>query len=91
MNTLAKLVSSCLLLPAALAAADAPRKECLGRLSFNVPESIEWATFSKGYTLRISQGGGHGFGLKVGADGDNARYGEFGAVVIPPEIRARQK
>ena len=81
MNTLAKLVAFCLLLPAAFAAADAPRKECLGRLSFNVPESIEWATFSKGYTLRISQGGGHGFGLKVGADGDNATYGEFGAVI----------
>jgi len=50
-------------------------------MTFIVPESIEWATFSKDYTLRISQGGGHGFGLNVGADGDNATYGEFGAVI----------
>ncbi|MGY8811832.1 MAG: T6SS immunity protein Tli4 family protein [Pseudomonadales bacterium] len=81
MNTLAKLVTFCLLLTSTFTAADAPHKECLGRLSFNVPESVEWATFSKDYTLRISQGGGHGFGLKVGADGDNATYGEFGAAI----------
>ncbi len=76
-----KIIGFALLFPASLLAAESLRQECLGRLTFDVPESIEWATFSKDYTLRISQGGGHGFGLKVGADGDNATYGEFGAVI----------
>ena len=81
MNTLAKLVTFCLLLPAAFAAADAPRRECLGRLTFDVQEDIEWATFNADRTMQISKGGGHGFGLKVGADGDYATYGELGAVI----------
>ncbi|MEH6567321.1 MAG: T6SS immunity protein Tli4 family protein [Halopseudomonas sp.] len=81
MKAVVPFIGSVLLLISQYTIAEVTRQECLGRMNFVVPESIEWATFSKGYTLRISQGGGHGFGLKVGADGDNATYGEFGAVI----------
>jgi len=65
----------------ALSAAASPRQECLGRLTFDVPEEIEWATFNADRTMQISKGGGHDFSDMVAARGDNATYGEFGAVI----------
>ena len=81
MKTILKLLGCCLALPVGLATADEPRQECLGRLTFGVPEEIEWATFNAGRTMQISEGGGHDFSDMVAARGDNATYGEFGAVI----------
>ncbi|MGM8937023.1 hypothetical protein ACS8E9_19485, partial [Pseudomonas neustonica] len=81
MKTILKLLGCCLTLPVGLATADEPRQECLGRLTFDVPEEIEWATFNANRTMQISQGGGHDFSDMVAARGDNATYGEFGAVI----------
>lgn len=79
----------CLSLGAAVA--DTPRQECLGRLTFDVPEEIEWATFHADYIHRVSDGGGHGFGLKVGAKGDLASYDFNGLIIHVSDIVERSE
>lgn len=75
------IINFFLIMTSALSAAASPRQECLGRLTFDVPEEIEWATFNADRTMQISKGGGHDFSDMVAARGDNATYGEFGAVI----------
>ena len=78
-------------LPLGLALADMPRQECLGRMTFEVPEEIEWATFHADYIHRVSDGGGHGFGLKVGAKGDLATYDFKGLVIHVSDLVDRSE
>jgi|TARA_R110000796_G_scaffold128939_5_gene244612 hypothetical protein len=75
------ILAGALCLTTGIAFAETPRQECLGRLTFDVPEAMEWATFNADYTNRVSKGGGHGFSLKVGAKGDSGWY-DFNGVVI---------
>jgi len=77
------------MIPAGMALADASRQECLGRMTFEVPEDMQWATFHSEYTDRISKGGGHGFGLKVGAKGDNGSYDYDGLTIYVSDIVGR--
>ncbi|SDR86879.1 hypothetical protein SAMN05216198_0635 [Halopseudomonas litoralis] len=78
-------------LPLGFALADTPRQECLGRLTFDVPEEMEWATFHADYIHRVSDGGGHGFGLKVGAKGDLASYDFKGLIIYVSDIVERSE
>ncbi|WP_339458200.1 T6SS immunity protein Tli4 family protein [Pseudomonas sp. EA_105y_Pfl2_R69] len=91
MKTIFQYLSLSLLIPAGMALADASRQECIGRMTFDVPEEMQWATFHAEYTNRISKGGGHGFGLKVGAKGDNASYDYDGLVLYVSDIVERSK
>ncbi|MEZ2744505.1 T6SS immunity protein Tli4 family protein [Halopseudomonas bauzanensis] len=87
-----RLVSAIIgILPLGLALADMPRQECLGRMTFDVPEEMEWATFHADYIHRVSDGGGHGFGLKVGAKGDLATYDFKGLVIHVSDIVDRSE
>ncbi len=86
MKTLFQYLSLGLLIPAGIVLADTPRQECIGRMTFDVPEDMQWATFHSDYTNRISKGGGHGFGLKVGAKGDNAHYDYDGLGIYVSDI-----
>ncbi|GGI90310.1 T6SS immunity protein Tli4 family protein [Halopseudomonas pertucinogena] len=67
------------------------RKECLGRHVFEVPEDIEWAVFHPEYINRVSEGGGHGFGRKVGAKGDSTVYGPYGSTIKVSAIVERSQ
>ena len=78
---IASFICIFLLLQSGLTTAEPIRQECLGRLTFDVQEDIEWATFNADRTMQISKGGGHDFSDMVAARGDNANYGEFGAVI----------
>ncbi|HGP0213987.1 TPA: T6SS immunity protein Tli4 family protein [Pseudomonas aeruginosa] len=49
-------------------------QECLGRMTFGVPEQIEWATYDSSRVGQISKGGGHNFTTEVTAVGDNGSY-----------------
>ena len=80
-----------LCLPSGFTAAESPRQECLGRLTFDVPEEMEWATFHADYIHRVSDGGGHGFGLKVGAKGDLASYDFNGLVIHVSDVVERSE
>ncbi|WP_339490367.1 T6SS immunity protein Tli4 family protein [Pseudomonas sp. EL_65y_Pfl2_R95] len=82
MNKLLLSVSLLLLLPTQFVHADANRKECIGRLTFDVTEDMKWATFNAAYVDRITDGGGQGFSKKVGAPGDHANYGDNEGPVI---------
>ena len=66
--------------------ADQPRQECLGRHVFEVPEDMQWAVFHPEYIYRVSEGGGHGFGRKVGAKGDSVVYSPYGAIIKVSDI-----
>ncbi|MUI92170.1 hypothetical protein GNQ29_30745 [Pseudomonas aeruginosa] len=36
-------------------------QECLGRVTFEIPEEMEWATYDASRVWQISKGGGHNF------------------------------
>ena len=74
MKTLLTYLGLGLLVPAGLALADTPRQECLGRLTFAVPEDMQWAVYRADHTLLITEGGGHGFTRKIFSSGDAASY-----------------
>ncbi|WP_193073842.1 T6SS immunity protein Tli4 family protein [Pseudomonas sp. FME51] len=80
-----------LCLPSGFTAAESPRQECLGRLTFDVPEEMEWATYDAERTFRISSGGGHNFTSKVAAKGDLASYDFNGVVIRVSDIVARSE
>lgn len=62
MKNLFRYLSLGLVIPTAMALADAPRQECLGRTTFDVPEDMQWATYDGQRTDRITDGwGGHIF------------------------------
>ncbi|WP_221636236.1 hypothetical protein, partial [Pseudomonas aeruginosa] len=49
-------------------------QECLGRVTFEIPEEMEWATYDASRVWQISKGGGHNFTAEVTAVGDNGSY-----------------
>ena len=85
------IFAAILCLPLGVALADAPRQECLGRMTFNVPEEMEWATYDAERTFRISSGGGHNFTSKVAAKGDLASYDFKGVVIRVSDIVNRSE
>ena len=58
MKTLFQYLSLGLLVPAGIALADTPRQECIGRMTFDVPEEMQWAVYNADHTHRITEGGG---------------------------------
>ncbi len=49
-------------------------QECLGRVTFEIPEEMERATYDASRVWQISKGGGHNFTAEVTAVGDNGSY-----------------
>lgn len=78
-----------MIIPAGMALADMPRQECLGRMTFDVPEDMQWAVYNAEYTDRITEGGGHGFTPKVYASGDAASYDYDGLTIFVSDIVER--
>ncbi|WP_256573094.1 T6SS immunity protein Tli4 family protein [Pseudomonas sp. CC6-YY-74] len=89
MKRIFQYLSLCLLIPAGMALADAPRQECIGRMTFDVPEVMQWAVYNADHTNRITEGGGHGFTKKVYASGDNASYDYDGLTIYVSDIVER--
>lgn len=90
MKTIFQYLSLGLLIPAGMALADAPRQECIGRMTFDVPEDMQWATYSAQRTYKISDGwGGHIFTPKVTAKGDTGSYDYDGLVIRVSDIVER--
>ena len=90
MKSFFQYLSLGLMIPAGLALADAPRQECLGRITFDVPEEIQWATYSAQRTNRITDGGGgHIFTPKVTAKGDVGSYDYDGLTIRVSDIVER--
>ena len=86
MKTLLTYLGFGLLVPAGLALADTPRQECLGRLTFTVPEDMQWAVYRADHTLLITEGGGHGFTRKIFSSGDVASYDYDGLTIRVSDI-----
>jgi hypothetical protein len=80
-----------LCLATSLTFAEAPRQECLGRLTFDVPEEMDWATYDAERTFRISTGGGHNFTSKVTAKGDSGWYDFNGLLIRVSDIVERSE
>lgn len=78
-----------LIIPAGLALADAPRQECLGRMTFDVPEDMQWAVYEAEHTNRITEGGGHGFSPQVYGGGDAGSYDYDGLTIFVSDIVER--
>lgn len=89
MKSLFRYLSLGLIIPAGMALADTPRQECLGRMTFGVPEDMQWAVYNAGRTDRITEGGGHGFTPKVYASGDAASYDYDGLTIFVSDIVER--
>ncbi|WP_312910806.1 T6SS immunity protein Tli4 family protein [Stutzerimonas nitrititolerans] len=89
MKTLFQYLSLGLLIPAGIALADTPRQECLGRMTFDVPEEMQWAVYNADHTHRITEGGGHGFTNKVYASSDNGSYDYDGLTIYVSDIVGR--
>ena len=85
------IFAAILCLPSGFTAAESPRQECLGRLTFDVPEEMEWATYDAERTFRISSGGGHNFTSKVAAKGDLVFYDFKGVVILVSDIVDRSE
>ncbi|MFJ2464637.1 hypothetical protein [Pseudomonas sp. NPDC087615] len=62
------LVGSC-----EISSAEEPKKECIGRTTFNALESMEWATYPTAKHL-ISEGGGHTFSNNISAEHEYLSY-----------------
>ncbi|SES16773.1 MULTISPECIES: hypothetical protein [unclassified Pseudomonas] len=69
--------------------ADPVRQECLGRLTFDAPENIEWSTFAADEEL-ISNGGGHIFTDHVSAKGDYVSYDYDGLTIRISRVVMRE-
>jgi len=89
MKTLFQYLSLGLLIPAGIVLADTPRQECIGRMTFDVPEEVQWAVYNADHTNRITEGGGHGFTNKVYASSDNAHYDYDGLGIYVSDIVER--
>ena len=89
MKSFFRYLSLGLIIPAGMALADTPRQECLGRMTFDVPEDMQWAVYNADRTDRISEGGGHGFTPKVYASGDAASYDYDGLTIFVSDIVER--
>ncbi|WP_237751000.1 T6SS immunity protein Tli4 family protein [Gallaecimonas xiamenensis] len=90
MKSLSRYLSLGLVIPTAMALADVPRQECLGRTTFDVPEDMQWATYDGQRTDRITDGwGGHIFTPKVTAKGDVGSYDYDGLTIRVSDIVER--
>lgn len=90
MRVLFHYLSLGLIIPAGMALADAPRQECLGRIIFDVPEEMQWATYDGQRTDRITDGrGGHVFTPKVTAKGDVGSYDYDGLTIRVSDVVGR--
>ncbi len=89
MKTIFQYLSLGLIIPAGMALADVPRQECLGRMTFEVPEDMQWAVYRANHTHRITEGGGHGFTRKVFSSGDTASYDYDGLTIYVSDIVER--
>jgi hypothetical protein len=90
MRSFFQYLSLGLILPAGMALADTPRQECLGRMTFDVPEEMQWATYSAQRTDRITDGrGGHVFTPRVTAKGDVGSYDYDGLTIRVSDIVER--
>ena len=90
MKSFFRYLSLGLMLPAGLVIADEPRQECIGRMTFDVPEDMQWATYSAQRTDRITDGrGGHVFTPKVTAKGDVGSYDYDGLTIRVSDIAGR--
>lgn len=88
---LASLLCLPFFLPLTTAAANEARQECLGRLTFEAPEAMEWATYDADRTFKISTGGGHNFSPQVAAKSDYGWYGLHGVVIRVSDIVERSE
>ncbi|MFK3775107.1 hypothetical protein [Pseudomonas sp. NPDC089406] len=70
--------------------ADVARRECLGRSTFEVPESFSWAT-SNIKKYRIDKSNGHSFTENVGGDGDFVSYDYNGLIVRVSDVTVREQ
>ena len=90
MKSFFRYLSLGLIIPVGMALADTPRQECLGRMTFDVPEDMQWATYSAQRTDRITDGrGGHVFTPKVTAKGDVGSYDYDGLTIRVSDIVER--
>ncbi|VXD04075.1 conserved exported hypothetical protein [Pseudomonas sp. 8Z] len=90
MKSLFRYMSLGLIIPAGMALADTSRQECIGRMTFDVPEDMQWATYSAQRTDRITDGrGGHVFTPKVTAKGDMGSYDYDGLTIRVSDIVGR--
>ncbi|MFG0412278.1 T6SS immunity protein Tli4 family protein [Pseudomonas sp. zjy_8] len=82
MKILFRCLSLGLMFPVSMVFAETLRQECLGRMTFDVPEDMQWATYSAQRTDRITDGrGGHVFTPKVTAKGDVGSYDYDGLTI----------
>ena len=65
MKPLLQRLCLCLLLPTAIAHAETSRQECVGRLTFAVPEDMQWAVAPNKNLGRITQGIGQAFNERM--------------------------
>src|SRR5690606_6479499 len=87
-----KPILACLLcLPLGVVFAGTSRQECLGRLTFDVPEEMEWATYDAARAFKISAGGGHNFTSQVTAKGDLTVYDFHDTMVYVSDIVDRSE
>ncbi|SEM68523.1 hypothetical protein SAMN03159355_05613 [Pseudomonas sp. NFPP10] len=70
--------------------ADPARQECLGRLTFDVHEEMEWSIFAVDEEP-ISNGGGHIFSNHISAKGDYVSYDYDGLTIRVSRIVEREK
>ncbi|WP_260456155.1 hypothetical protein [Pseudomonas baetica] len=79
-----------LLLGAQSALADPGYQECLGRTTFQAPESFEWATY-RIEDSRIDSGGGHTFSKKIHAVSDYVSYDYDQLTIRVSDVTTREK
>ncbi|SNS58897.1 T6SS immunity protein Tli4 family protein [Pseudomonas segetis] len=92
MNKLLLSLGLCWLLPIHLAQADTVRKECIGRLTFDVPEDMQWATYMSRDAFKItSTGGAHAFSDHVFTGGNKSGYDYDGLVIMVSDIVERSE
>src|SRR5690606_29991219 len=79
-----------LIIPAGMALADTPRQECLGRMTFDVPDDVQWATYDP-YNSKTVGGGTQGFSQDVTANFDRLSYDFDGLRIFVSGRIAREK
>lgn len=90
MKSFFRYLSLGLLIPAGMVLADTPRQECLGRMTFDVPEDMQWATYDP-YNSKTVDGGTQGFSQHVTANFDRLSYDFDGLRIFVSDRIAREK
>ncbi|MGX5217167.1 T6SS immunity protein Tli4 family protein [Pseudomonas segetis] len=92
MNKLLLSLGLCWLLPIHLAQAGTARQECIGRLTFDVPEDMQWATFRGSEAFKMTAPfGGHAFSKHVSSGDNNSSYDYDGLVITVSDIVERSE